>query len=114
MEGGLTSSGKSSQNSGVFRLKACEARASLRRSASEVSTEPTVGVDSSINESTPFRIEATDHAGTHVSGWKSLIERQRRVLVLNRPLRGTRKPRRKKAGGETGVEDATRCGAPLF
>ena len=46
----------------------------------------TVGVDSSINESTPLRMEATDHAGTHVSGWKSLIERQRRVFVLNLPF----------------------------
>ena len=46
----------------------------------------TVGVDSNMKERTPLRIEATDHAGTHVSGWKSLIERHRRVLVLNRPF----------------------------
>ena len=31
-------------------------------------------------------MEATDQAGTHVSGWKSLIERQSRVLVLKRPF----------------------------
>ena len=55
-------------------------------SAVDFSTEPTVGVDSSIKESTPFRMLATDHAGTHVSGWKSLIERHSRVCVLNRPL----------------------------
>ena len=67
-------------------MKACDATASRRRSARLVSTLPTVGVDSSMNESTPLRIEATDHAGTHVSGWKSLIERHSRVFVLKRPL----------------------------
>ena len=41
-----------------------------------------------MNDMTPFRMDATDHAGTHVSGWKSLMERQRRVLVWKRPLRG--------------------------
>ena len=40
-----------------------------------------------MKDMTPLRMEATDQAGTHVSGWKSLIERQRRVLVLKRPLR---------------------------
>ena len=48
------------------------------------------GVDSSMNESTPLRMEETDQAGTHVSGWKSLIDRQRRVFVLKRPLRERR------------------------
>ena len=57
----------------------------------------TVGVDSSMKETTPLRIEATDQAGTHVSGWKSLMERQRRVFVLNRPLR-----RRERADGSLG------------
>ena len=50
------------------------------------------GVDSSMNESTPLRMEETDQAGTHVSGWKSLIERQRRVFVLKRPLREAGRP----------------------
>jgi hypothetical protein len=77
---------ESSQKRGVLRLKPCDARARRRRSARLASTLPTVGVDSSMKESTPLRIEATDHAGTHVSGWKSLIERQSRVLVLKRPL----------------------------
>ena len=53
-------------------------------------TEPTVGVDSSMKERTPLRMDATDHAGTHVSGWKSLIDRHRRVFVLNRPLQPQR------------------------
>ena len=103
---------------GVFRLKAWEATARRRRSARDVSMEPTVlrhtwrggglhtrgggytcvrlacayGVDSSMNESTPLRMEETDQAGTHVSGWKSLIERQRRVFVLKRPLREAGRP----------------------
>ena len=50
------------------------------------------GVDSSMNESTPLRMEETDQAGTHVSGWKSLIDRQRRVFVLKRPLREAGRP----------------------
>jgi len=81
------SSGKSSQKMGDLRLNACEANASRLRSASLVSMLPTVGVASSMKESTPLRIEATDHAGTHVSGWKSLMERHRRVFVAKRPLR---------------------------
>ena len=67
-------------------MKACDARASRRRSARLVSTLPTVGVDSSMNESTPLRIDATDHAGTHVSGWKSDIDMQIRMFVRKRPL----------------------------
>ena len=31
-------------------------------------------------------MEATDQAGTHVSGWKSLIDRHSRVFVLKRPF----------------------------
>lgn len=34
----------------------------------------------------PVRIVDTLHAGFHVSGWKSDIERQRRVLTLNLPF----------------------------
>lgn len=36
--------------------------------------------------SKPVRMVATDHAGFQLSGWKSEILRQRRVLHLNRPL----------------------------
>jgi len=55
-------------------------------SAVDFSTEPTVGVDSSIKESTPLRMVPTDQAGTHDSGWKSLIDRHSRVFVLKRPF----------------------------
>ena len=98
---------------GVLRFHCGEILARRRFSAGAVSMLPTVGVLSSMNEITPCNMEATDHAGTcrgkacpqgvrgavaqmrrrqqraartQVSGWKSLIERQRRVLVLNRPL----------------------------
>ena len=45
------------------------AAASLRFSASVVSTLPSVGDFSSMKLSNPVRIVATDHAGFHVSGW---------------------------------------------
>lgn len=38
-----------------------------------------------MKERRPVRIVATDQAGFHVSGWKSEMERQSRVLVLKRP-----------------------------
>lgn len=38
-----------------------------------------------MKERRPVRMVATDQAGFHVSGWKSEMERQRRVLVLKRP-----------------------------
>ena len=47
---------------------------------------PKVGEDSSMKLSSPVRIVETDQAGFHVSGWKSLIDKQSRVFVLNRPL----------------------------
>ena len=36
--------------------------------------------------SSPVRMVATDQAGFQLSGWKSLMERQRRVLISKRPL----------------------------
>ena len=42
--------------------------------------------DSRKNDRTPLRIVATDHAGTHVSGWKSDMERHSRWPVKKRPL----------------------------
>jgi hypothetical protein len=39
-----------------------------------------------MKEKRPVRMVATDHIGFHVSGWKSLMDRQRRRLVLKRPL----------------------------
>ena len=48
----------------VFRFHCGEIRASRRFSAGEVSTLPTVGVASSMNEMTPCNMEATDQAGT--------------------------------------------------
>lgn len=38
-----------------------------------------------MNDKSPVSMVATDQAGFHVSGWKSEMERQRRVLVLKRP-----------------------------
>lgn len=40
-----------------------------------------------MKDCTPFKMDETDHAGTHVSGWKSDIDRHKRVFVLKRPLR---------------------------
>ena len=40
---------------------------------------------SSMNESTPLSIVATDHVGTQLSGWKSDMERQSRRPVSKRP-----------------------------
>jgi len=77
---------ESSRKSFVFLLKACDVSARRCRSATDVSIEPTVGVDSSMKESTPLRMEATDQAGTHDSGWKSLIERHSLVFVEKRPF----------------------------
>ena len=48
----------------VFRFHCGEIRASRRFSAGEVSTLPTVGVASSMNEMTPCNMDATDQAGT--------------------------------------------------
>ncbi len=48
----------------VLRFHCGEIRASRRFSAGEVSTLPTVGVASSMNEITPCNMEATDQAGT--------------------------------------------------
>ena len=50
-------------------LKAAEASRSRRFSRSVVTTAPVVGSSSRKKESTPLRIVATDHAGTHSSGW---------------------------------------------
>ena len=38
-------------------------------------------IDFTMKLSSPVRMVATDHAGFQRSGWKSLIERQSRVLV---------------------------------
>ena len=43
--------------------------------ASEDSIDPEVGVFSTIKLSKPVRIVDTDHAGFHVSGWKSDIDK---------------------------------------
>mmetsp|Transcript_7680 Transcript_7680/g.23004 ORF Transcript_7680/g.23004 Transcript_7680/m.23004 type:complete len:142 (+) Transcript_7680:241-666(+) len=66
--GELTKCGNSSQKMAVFLLNANEARARACLSARLFSTDPTVGVDSSMNDRTPLRIVPTDHAGTHDSG----------------------------------------------
>lgn len=42
---------------------------------SEDSVEPAVGVFSTMKLNKPVRIVETDHAGFHVSGWKSDIDR---------------------------------------
>ena len=81
-----TSSGNSWQNVASFALNATDASRSLCFSASVVSTEPVVGAVSSMNESTPLRMDATDQVGTHVSGWKSEMERHSRRSVSKRPL----------------------------
>ena len=36
--------------------------------------------------SSPVRMVATDQAGFQVSGWKSLMDRHRRVLIWNLPF----------------------------
>eukprot|EP00732_Lithocolla_globosa_P005123 Lithocolla_globosa_v1_NODE_5090_length_1307_cov_19.570288.p3 type:complete len:127 gc:universal NODE_5090_length_1307_cov_19.570288:686-1066(+) len=80
------SSGNTSPNFGFSKFHWMDLTAYARLVGSGRSMLPVVGVSSSINDSRPVRIEATLHVGFHVPGWKSLIERQRRVLVLKRPF----------------------------
>ena len=46
---------------------------------------PKVGAESSINACNPIKIVDTDHIGFHVSGWKSDMDKHKRVLGLKRP-----------------------------
>lgn len=57
------------------------AAASLRKELVD-SMLPWVGASSCMKLYKPIRIVPTDHTGFQVSGWKSDIERQRRVDTL--------------------------------
>jgi hypothetical protein len=55
---------------------------------SVVSIEPEVGDVSTMKLSKPVRIVDTDHAGFHVSGWKSEIDRHNLyeyIQIVKRP-----------------------------
>ena len=47
---------------------------------------PRGDMNASEGPAAPVRMLATLHMGFHVSGWKSDIERQRRMFVAKRPL----------------------------
>jgi hypothetical protein len=77
-----TASGNNSVTILSLRLNSIDLIANDFFSLSDVSIEPRVGLFSSMNDRRPVRIVPTLHAGFHVSGWKSEIDRHNRVLVL--------------------------------
>jgi hypothetical protein len=62
-----TNFGKSLTNVGFERLNVNESAANARRRSALASTEPNVGKSSTMNDSSPVRIELTLHSGLHVS-----------------------------------------------
>jgi len=74
-----------------FLLNCKAASANLRFSATVVSTAPVV-ISSPLKKDTmPTNMVPTVQEGVHVSGWKSLIDRQIRVFTANLPLGVTNK-----------------------
>lgn len=64
-----------------FDLAACHFRSIV-----EEDKDPAVISSEFMNDINPIKIVLTDHAGLKDLGWKSEIDRQRRVEVWKRPL----------------------------
>jgi len=75
------SSGKCFRNVEFLAFQYREYLASFLFSESVVVILPCVDLFSSINDNNPVKIEETDHIGFQDSGWKSLIDKQRRVFI---------------------------------
>lgn len=70
----------------LLQLYARDSIAAFLLKASVVWIEPRVLCVSCINEYKPIKIVPTDHMGSQVSGWKSLILRHNLVSISNLPF----------------------------